>query len=482
MEVLAKTVRKLSEEKFNNLVNFVSGNKKNNSYVLLETARKNDFSDQDMIKKLELNPSTYYTLKSRLSHKVAEFISRNEQDPINELVEEVKRAPSLLYGSNRKAAIITLKNLEKKLIEYDLNNELIIVYKLLARLNRLYLPEKEHYEQQYTRRVAFTLAVSKAEDLLLEFTRCIGVYSLSRGEKELEEVKKVRRELLNICELYDSHRLFVISNIVHLYYLSMVDSKREEIRTGELEIEKTLGQIGDLYNKYSLDLFYKQYKNILDLHFFELYRSTGSHHRADVYYKRINSSIPEIASRHYFSFFITRYLEGKMEKNVMENDLRYLTDLNRELEADFDVSPEDVYPYIIFKKFLAAGKFFEGDYTGASRALNTLRNEISLKQFLHTDIECKLFHGILYCLNGEYELVQQITGSVKRQLKKGDGYDNADTMLKILTVAVNRGMDKMKAEKIKKLLSEFESQNKSSKPLLTFIRFTDPVIRKMVRN
>ena len=119
MDVLNKTIKKLSEEEYQALIMQVSGKKKNKPFVVLETTRTRDVADSEMMEMLQVNASTYYTLKSRLNSKIAAILSKNVQNPISSLIDEVTRVPANLYGTNKDFSIRALKELEKQLIEYD---------------------------------------------------------------------------------------------------------------------------------------------------------------------------------------------------------------------------------------------------------------------------------------------------------------------------------------------------------------------------
>src|SRR6185437_407661 len=207
METLRHIVNRLNEADYRMLLANVATDKHSKPYIVLETIRHKAVSDAEMIKILEINPSTYYTLKSRLNSKVAAILSKNTDNPISALMQEVSRVPASLYGTNKQVAIRSLKELEKQLLEYDLSNELIIVYHSLARLN-MYNEEYKHYERLYNRFVAFSLASAKGENIYYNFTKSISQYQLTNSADELAKIENSLQELANINELYDSHRLF----------------------------------------------------------------------------------------------------------------------------------------------------------------------------------------------------------------------------------------------------------------------------------
>ena len=177
MDVLNKTIKKLSEEEYQALIMQVSGKKKNKPYVVLETTRNRDVADSEMMEMLQVNASTYYTLKSRLNSKIAAILSKNMQNPISSLIDEVTRVPANLYGNNKDFSIRALKELEKQLIEYDLSAELIVVYKTLAQLH-LYNEDHTYYDKLYKKHVAFSLAKNCDyiiyDDATHELFQCLG--------------------------------------------------------------------------------------------------------------------------------------------------------------------------------------------------------------------------------------------------------------------------------------------------------------------
>ena len=59
-----------------------------------------------------MNPSTYYTLKSRLNERIAQYLSTNVKNPISALKDKVALVPAMLFSNDRDVAIRALKNLE----------------------------------------------------------------------------------------------------------------------------------------------------------------------------------------------------------------------------------------------------------------------------------------------------------------------------------------------------------------------------------
>ena len=480
MDILRKTIKKLTEEEYQALLEQVSGNRKNKPYLVLEASRSNDsVSDTEMMEKLQVNPSAYYTLKSRLNSKIAEVLSRKVENPIRELMEEVVRVPATLYATNREFSIRSLKELEKRLKEYDMSNELIIVYKTLALLH-LHHEDYDHYIKLYNRHVAYSLAVTKAEQLFARFFKKLGYYQLTLDSVILDEVVTIKRELSNITDMYESHRLFVLYNIVKIYYLCTIAEKQQELKSLELEMETTLKRMNEIFESYPLDTFYSNIKPLTNILQYEYFQKIKNQVRANNYLAGTEDVISDWSEKNALHFFIIQYLNSRVEKFLEDGEIHKLIDFNNNIEKTFELNINEPYHYISFRRYISICKFYNKDYQGAARTIYDLRNNISLKQFTRTDIECKLFQALCYCVMGEDGLTQQIIASIKRQMADAEqDFEAAAIFIKILKTALKPSDFRKKIARINDLLISFNEANKGQQPILSFLRMDDVLIRKM---
>lgn len=479
MDILSKTIKKLSDEEYQQLVMEVSGKKKNKPFLVLETTRTRDVEDSEMMELLQVNPSAYYTLKSRLNSKIAAILSKKVQNPIQTLMDEVSRVPAHLFGSNRDFSIRALRELEKQLIEYDLNAELILVYKTLAQLH-LYSDDYDVYENKLNKHIAFSLAVSKAENLFFRFIKKLGVYQLNQSEAELEEVIMMKRELANICELYDSHRLFVLYNIARIYYLCNVPHKVDSLKSRELEIEGVLQKMSQIFESYPMDTFYQNMKGITDLLYFEYYIRTRNVVRADYYLQKVHQQMPDLMEKHIMHFFLIQFLRSKVMKYLIDGNIDHLQFQSERLEKEMDIDLNESFHHISLKRFLATVKFYQKDYHGAARKMNELRNQLSLKQFLFTDVDCKLFQALQYCILGDDSLCMQIISSLKRQIREQESqFESAKNFMKILKTALKPADYRRKIKKITEMWNEFDEANKGYFPILTYVKVDENILRRI---
>lgn len=458
----------------------MSTNKQSKPFQVLELARNQNMNDNQIMELLQVNPSTYYTLKSRLNSKVATILSKKVDNPIGVLLEEVTRVPATIYGDNKSIAIRALKELEKQLIEYDLSNELITVYKAISRL-KMYSPEYDQYSKLYNKYVAFSLASSKAEFLFYDFLKTAGEFGLSSSGEDSENMQNLLREMSNISELYESHRLSVYFNISRIYYLLLTYKSIESLQNKEMEIDQTLQEIKATFDKYELDTFYSNLKFIVDCLYTEYYIKIGNLVRAKYYYNPANAQIVDIASQHIQAYHVTQFLDAKVKMYMDTDDLNYLTDNLVELQSVYEVDAEEIFHYVNLQKYLSIVKFYEGDYSASALILNKLKNKMNLKSYTYIDMDLKMFQALQYAILNNGDLCLQITNSISRNVREDkDSHLPVKFAIKMVKTILKEGMDKSKrVNKVKALLKEAQTSTANDAGILTYIKLNDEVLYKM---
>ena len=480
MEELSKTIKKLSQEEYQKLLIEVTGNRKNKPYMVLEALRNEEVDEHALMSHLQVNRNTFYTLKSRLNYKIANLLSKKIDNPISALMEEVTRIPATLYGTNKSVAIKALIDLERQLIEYDLNNELITVYKNLARLYQNQPEEYQYYNNAYEQRVAFFLSLIKAEDLFYEFFRQMGIYKMTKEEGEFEKLKEILRKMTNILELYDSHRMYVMYNIIKIYFHCNDPEKRDGLKYMEMEIEDVLRKIKKLFDKYELDTFYQNIKHIPDFIHFEFYLKINNNVRADYYYQQIMPHIVDYARKPIMAPYITEILQSKVELFISENDLIGLERLYNSLAENYEVDTNEIYHFMAWKRFQAIIKFYRGDYSGAAKIINDLRTEVSLKPFPITDAELKLFQALQYSIIGEENMTLQLLSSIKRQVRALDEEtDEIELMVKLVKYAFKPTEFRRKMRHITEMWGKIKELTKRPDSVLWYLNLEDSLLRRM---
>jgi hypothetical protein len=141
--------------------------------------REKQQSDNKIMEELDVNTNAYYTLRSRLNQKIEEYLLQQMENPRTDILKKVANINEIIFTKKRAIAIATLKKLEKELLDYDLSNELTVVYKFLKKLH-INSADYFNYSQLYNKHVAYMLAVDKAEDVLAEYFKKYGTYAFVR--------------------------------------------------------------------------------------------------------------------------------------------------------------------------------------------------------------------------------------------------------------------------------------------------------------
>src|SRR5690606_25673188 len=122
--------------------------------------------------------------------------------PRTHALRKVANINEELFTKKKAIAVATLKKLEKELLDYDLANELTVIYKSLKKLNTN-SPDYFQYSQSYNRHVAYMLAVVKAEDLLADYFKKYGDYLMNGDSTENLGLTLLMREMQNVAKLYE---------------------------------------------------------------------------------------------------------------------------------------------------------------------------------------------------------------------------------------------------------------------------------------
>ena len=165
MAKLKNIIKQLSEKDFTAIYNSLIESNAEKSAYLLKALRERSLSDNKIMTELDVNANAYYTLRSRLNLKIEEYLMEQLESPRTDVLRKVANINEVLFTKKKAISVATLKKLEKELLDYDLANELTVIYKSLKRLN-INSPDYFQYSQLYNRHVAYMLAVDKSEDLL----------------------------------------------------------------------------------------------------------------------------------------------------------------------------------------------------------------------------------------------------------------------------------------------------------------------------
>ncbi|TAG91935.1 MAG: hypothetical protein EAZ20_02950 [Bacteroidetes bacterium] len=417
MAKLKNIIRQLALEDFDSIYQDLAKNNAEKSAFLLKYIYQEQLSDSKIMKELNVNTNAYYTLRSRLNQKIEEYLLQQIESPRTDVLRKVANINEIVFTKKRTITIATLKKLEKELLDYDLSNELMLVYKTLKKLH-INTPEYFEYSQYYNQHVAYTLDVDKVEFYMAEYFKKYGSYSFSFEESEKLELVLLNKEIFTICKKYpSSRRLYVYQSCVNIYHRLFVEVGDEIADDNSEPIEDILASVEQTFSQYGMDSIYFHLGIVFQYLKLEYYNHYKLYRKAEKFFDEVNDSSASLLSSYSIYTYPARFLFTKLERHTRANTLDTINEENQGLFIDFEADIENVPQYVSYVCYRAICQFYADKSDEAVRWLNRLLNDVSLKKYPYVSLEIKLFLGVLYVLVKDDELLSQLLTSLQRQVR-----------------------------------------------------------------
>lgn len=463
MAKLKNIIKQLSEDDFVAIYDSLIESSADKSAFLLRAMREKQRSDNKIMEELEVNTNAYYTLRSRLNMKIEEYLLQQMENPRTDILKKVANINEIIFTKKRAIAVATLKKLEKELLDYDLSNELTIVYKFLKKLH-INTADYFNYSQLYNKHVAYTLAVDKAEDLLSEYFKKYGIYSLSGDDTAKLELSLMSREMNNVCALYKSHRLYVYQSCINIYHRLYVE--KEETIIDDLEpIEDIIVNVQKIFEDYNLDSIYYHLRIAFEYLKLEYYDHYKVYRKAENYFEEVNDSCADLLSNYTLYTYPAQFLMTKIKRHVRVGTVEDMREENEGLFHDYEPDKNDIPNYITYVIYRALSCYYSKRYDEAARWVNNLLNEVSLKKYPAAQLEIKTILALQYCMVRDYDLFNQLINSIQRQIRLlgKDACEHVVIFTKMLKISISDSKKNKKfkienlAEKIKNIEKDYFS-------------------------
>ena len=470
-------VLQLKEEEFNDLCQQFVETKADKYLRLLTLYRENKYNDEQIQEMLSVNTSAYYTLKSRLFDKIQDFLTNNMSTPIIDLLRKVANIPTLIYDTHRETAIAILTKLESELQNYDMPYELSSVYNALKKLH-VNSPKYYEYTQLYNKHLAYTIALDKAEDLLNTFMRSVGEYYTSRIKSQVEYLGLIKQEMSHICNLYESHHLQIYKAIMDITFALYIPNP-EAVKDDEA-VEDVLSKMERIFSTYSKDTNYQYLQLVFNNLAFEYYHKLNLSKKEGRYFEEVDKKLMSFLLFNHCAF-TTKFLISKLERHIELGTESELYEQNQKALSNYEPDKNDIPNYINFAKYMATSAFYAKKYQEAVQILNGLINDVSFKNYPHSEIEMKLLLALNYSMINKYDPATSLLRSVTRKIRELDdemGYENALIFYKILSLQMSSSARQVE-QKIAQLFSKFELLNQKSNRMLEYIKIDEAFIKSL---
>jgi len=472
---LPTVVQHMSDKDFASVAEQFKKTRAEKFIMLLTFLKEGRLSEEEMIEKLQVNKIAFYTLKSRLAEKIQEYLYKNVGDERIELLRNLANIHNLIYSTPKATAVAMLRKMEAELRDNDMPNELTLVYSALKKLH-LHTPKYYEYSQLYNKHIAFTIAIDKAEDLVSNFTRTLGEYEITRDKMVMQRLWLIKKELANVCRLYDSHHLGIYKKLVDISFALFVPLQ-EAIRDDD-PVEDMLAAAFRVFDTYDKDVKYQYLRNVFNFLAFEYYHGLKLYKNEARYFEEVDRELPTFLLSDHCSFS-TRFLISRIERHIHLGNEK---DLGRH-DLVHEVDASDVPNYINLNLYKAACAFYSGKYNDAVKVLNEVLNTVSFKNIFHAETEVKLFLALACSMLNKYEQAEVLLRSVSRKITDTieDGcYENALTFIRMLKLQMSSEVKNVE-EKLRSLRDKFFQQNNGHERMLTFLKLDDAFIRELAK-
>jgi len=457
MAKLKNIVKQLSEKDYKIIYDSLIESNAEKSAYLLKALRERQLSDSKIMTELDVTPNAYYTLRSRLNIRIEEHLVQQMESPRTDILKKVANLNEVLFTKKRTISLTTLKKLEKELIDYDLASELTVIYKSLKKLN-INSPDHFHYSQLYNRHVAYMLAIDKAEDLLVNYFKKYGIYYFTNDETERMGLILILKEMQNVAKLYESHRLYVFQSCMLIFHRLFVEPDDYFQGDGE-SIEDIFAQVQKIFETYLLDPLYYHLDLLFEFLKVEYYNHYKVYRQMEKHFEEVSDAAANLIVNYSAYSFPSRFLITKLERHLRLGTEREIVTENEGLFADIEPDLLDIPHHTVCTVYRALGFYYASRFEEAAKALNGLLNDISLKKYPFVQMEVKALLALQYCMLRDFELFNQFSSSVQRQIRMlgKDECKNVLLFLKILKIATSEAK-RDKPKKISAIIPKFQAE------------------------
>ena len=450
---LKKIITQLDAETYNGLEKAFLKTKADNSLYLLKIYRNSCPKDEEIIGSLNINPTSLYTLKSRLYDKIQNQLSKAETLTEEELLNQVNQIHQVCYNNSKEISVAMLTKLEENLLKNDMHGELLIVYSALKQLH-LFTEKYYYYSQLYNKQIAFNLTTEKAIEILGNFNRLLMQYDFSKSQTDLETLNFLYKGVLEQYSLNSSKQIELIKNIIECELILFTPS----------ELIPGLTPVPDLINRAEMLIeqlpYYKEQKQwlpIINYLSFEFYRSKNDYKNAEQYFNKVNTDLGILPFYSNVSV-ISKFLISKIGY-TSEHSKDGFTNLKR-FDLEY-IDNKNIHSTIIVELYNSMVLYFDGKLKEAIATLNNLLNDISLKDLNYISINIKLTLAYLYIKKKEFDMAETILKSVSRKIKADcpEQFSLVNNLIKLFQLEINQGGKNVKSQQ-SDLLTLFLSKNK----------------------
>jgi len=225
-------------------------------------------------------------------------------------------------------------------------------------------------------------------------------------------------------------------------------------------IEDVFAQVQKIFDTYHLDPLYYHMDLVFEFLKVEYYNHYKVYRQLEKHFEEVNDAVANLIVNYSSYTFPARFLLTKLERHLRLGTEKEIVTENESLFADIEPDLLDVPHHTVCTIYRALGFYYASRFEEAAKILNGLLNDVSLKKHPFVQMEVKAILALQYCMLRDFELFNQFSSSVQRQIRMfgKDDCKNVILFLKILKIATSEAK-KDKPKKISAVIPKFQAES-----------------------
>jgi hypothetical protein len=329
------------------------------------------------------------------------------------------------------------------------------------------------------------LATDKAEDLLGDYFKKYGDYLLTGEENYKTELILMKREMRNVCALYQSHRLYVFNSCMDIFHRLFVEEENQENNHDKKDsedepTEDVMKKNEEILSSYRMDTIYYHLNMVFDYLRFCYYNHFNVYRKVETYYEDLNEESPQLLTNFVLYTFPANFLIIKIRRALRLGTEKQLHSENQILYDDIDIDMNDTPLFYVYSMYRALSAIYVDQIDDVSKWINTLINQLTWKKHNMALLEARLILSLTYFLKGEKGLLKQTSNSIQRQIRVL-GKENCEIAFdfqQIIKISASP-FKTDKVNKVKELINNIEQYQANYFSAIKLIRMDNNFVRKL---
>jgi tetratricopeptide (TPR) repeat protein len=273
--------------------------------------------------------------------------------------------------------------------------------------------------------------------------------------------------------------LYVYQSCMYIFHRLFVEVDDNMHQDGE-SIEDIFERVQKVFESYHLDAIYYHMNLVFEFLKLEYYNHYKVFRQAEKFYEEVNDAGSNLLVNYPTFTFPAQFLISKIERHLRLGTEAELYNENEGMFIDFEIDSQDIPKHIVYTIYRALSCYYADKHDEAAKVINNLLNEVSLKKYPYAQLEIKSLLALQYTLLKDYELFNQLSNSIQRQIRLfgKDSCENIQLFIKILKISTSEAK-KEKSKKINAIIPRLSALTVHYFSPTKLVKLDEKFIRKL---